>query len=233
MILFKLIEELKSEKYVFAFICIFIILIYNVYRNVRSCKNNIEKMTQLSDNRIAEAVKHYYLSDDFLRTMTDTSIKIRTEGLKLIGNLSVRGNIKASNDIMNNQFSLTSINNNINNKIGAIQRQQEILRQQQFAEAERRRQQEQAEAERRRQEEIRRQEEQRRQAAEAERQRQVAEALRRQQQERAEAERRRQAHEHWLNTRCGAGRRRADRCSSGCERPKRWWERCHGWGCCT
>jgi hypothetical protein len=32
---------------------------------------------------------------------------------------------------------------------------------------------------------------------------------------------------------CGVGRRRADRCSSGCERPKRWWERCNGWGCCT
>jgi hypothetical protein len=49
----------------------------------------------------------------------------------------------------------------------------------------------------------------------------------------AEAARRRQAHENWLNTRCGPGRRRADRCSSGCERSKRWWERCNGWGCCT
>ena len=67
-------------------------------------------------------------------------------------------------------------------------------------------------------------------AAEAARQAAIAAA--------AEAERQRQAaaaaaHEHWLNTRCGAGRRRADRCSSGCERSKRWWERCNGWGCCT
>ena len=65
MILFKLIEELKSEKYVFIFICIFLILIYRVYRNIHSCKNNIEKMTSISDDSIAEAVKQYYLSDDF------------------------------------------------------------------------------------------------------------------------------------------------------------------------
>jgi len=153
MILFKLIEELKSDKYVFIFICIFIVLIYHIYRNARACKNNIEKMTPLSDNRIAEAVKQYYLSDDFLKTMTATSIKTQTDGLKIIGNVSVRGNIRASNEIMNNQFSLSGTNNNINNKIQNIQRQKEILRQQQL-EAERRRQQE-LENERRRQEEER------------------------------------------------------------------------------
>jgi len=157
MILFKLIEELKSEKYVFVFICILIILIYHVYRNVSSCKNNIEKMTQLSDNRIAEAVKQYYLSDDFLRTMTDTSIKIQTEGLKIMGNLSVRGNIKASNDIMNNQFSFSGINNNINKVIENQQQNKERQRQMEI-EKELRRQQE-LENERRRQEELRRLEE--------------------------------------------------------------------------
>jgi hypothetical protein len=51
----------------------------------------------------------------------------------------------------------------------------------------------------------------------------------------AEADRKAaEAHQNWLNTRCG-GNRRADRCSSGCERRPRWWERCHGPGgwCCT
>jgi len=157
MILFKLIEELKSDKYVFIFICIFIILIYHVYRNASSCKNNIEKMTPISDNNIAEAVRQYYISDDFLKTMSDISIKSQTEGLKIIGDVSIRGNIKARNEISNNQFSLSGTNNNINNKIQNIQRQQEILRQQKL-EAERRRQRE-LENERRRQEEERKKQE--------------------------------------------------------------------------
>ena len=153
MILFKLIEELKSEKYVFIFVCIFIILIYHAYRKIYSCKNNIEKMTQLSDNHISEAVKQYYLSDDFLKTMTNTSIKIKTEGLNLVGNLSVRGNIKANNEITNNQLSLSQINNNINNAIQNIKDFNERKRQQEL-EKERIRQQ-QLENERRRQEEER------------------------------------------------------------------------------
>jgi hypothetical protein len=66
-------------------------------------------MTSISDDRIAEAVKQYYLSDDFLKTMAATSIKIQTEGLKFNGNISVNGNIKANNEIMNNQFSLSEL----------------------------------------------------------------------------------------------------------------------------
>ena len=81
---------------------------------------------------------------------------------------------------------------------------------------------EQAEKRRIEEERRRREEEERRKRAEEERRR--AE----------EAARRRQAHENWLNTRCGSNRR-ADRCSSGCERPPRWWQRCNGRGgwCCT
>ena len=226
MILFKLIEELKSEKYVFIFICIFIILIYHVYKNICSCKNNIEKMTPISDDRIAEAVKQYYLSDNFLKTMASTSIKIQTEGLKFDGNISVNGNIKANNEITNNQFSLSGTNTSINNAIESKQREQDNLRRQQLAEAEQRRQQEQQAAEQRRQQEQqaaeqrRQQEQAARQAAE---QREAEQARQTEQLRQAAAAR--AAHEHWLNTKCGGGSRRADRCSSGCE-SQRW----NSWG---
>jgi hypothetical protein len=87
------------------------------------------------------------------------------------------------------------------------------------------------EAERKAREEAERQ---RLAAIEAERQRQAAiEAERQRQAAVAAAEAQRQAaaaaaarHEQWLNTRCGGGSRRADRCSTGCEGYRHWW---HGW----
>lgn len=210
MILFKLIEELKLEKYVFIFICIFIILIYHVYKNIYSCKNNIEKMTSISDDRIAEAVKQYYLSDDFLKTMATTSIKIQTEGLKFNGNISVNGSIKAINEITSNNYSLSGTNTNINNAMESFQIQQDNLRRQQLAQAEQRRQQELAEAERRRQQELADAEQRRRQEQANADAAAAAAAQRRQQElaEQAEAERQKQIWQNFLNrhpgTRCNA-----------------------------
>jgi hypothetical protein len=120
-----LLDEIKSGKYVGIFLCVFIILIYQIYKNMFSCKNKIETMVDLSDSRIAEVVKRFYLSDEFIKNMSVISTKIETEGLNIIGNISVNGQIKATKEISANNYSLTGLNTKINNTQEIKQKQAE------------------------------------------------------------------------------------------------------------
>jgi len=243
----KLIEQIKFKECFF--ICIFIIFIYHIYKKVNVYKNNIEKMTVVSNNQIANAVSKYYISDDFIKNMIDVSIKIQTEGLKLSGNLFVRGNIIASNEISNNNISLSGINNSINTFISKNQESQELLRKYQLEEAERRRQQELEAAEQRRRRELeiaeqRRQEDERKRQEE-ERKRQEAER-KKQEEHRAFIARHRGTHCNKIYGQCGqkdrikfnqwianggscpSRERPAWRCQTGCEWDSSWSARWRG-----
>ena len=79
-----------------------------------SCNKKIEKMSNTSDFQIREAVKKYYSSNEFIRNISATSIEIQKNGLQVNGDLNVIGQIKATGEISNNNFSFSSLNNRIN-----------------------------------------------------------------------------------------------------------------------
>jgi hypothetical protein len=58
----------------------------------------IEHMADVSDSQIAEAVKRYYLSDEFIKNISLVSAQIQKEGLTVSGNLSTNI-INASDNI--------------------------------------------------------------------------------------------------------------------------------------
>jgi hypothetical protein len=67
-------------------------------------------------NDIKEAVKQVYLADvEAIRNLSEVATKLQAGGLTIPGNLTVTGTIKASGEISNNSFSLSVLNNSINN----------------------------------------------------------------------------------------------------------------------
>jgi len=117
MTLNKFLEEIKSEKYVGIFIFIFLILVYYIYRNICSCKKNIENMANLNDKEINNSINRYYSSDDFVKTMTTIFEKIQKNGLLIVGDIVVTGDIKADKEISDQNYSFTEINKKIDDKI--------------------------------------------------------------------------------------------------------------------
>ena len=54
---------------------------------------HIEHMADVTDAQIADAVKKYYLSDEFIKNISIVSAQIQQNGLTVPGNLKVDGNI--------------------------------------------------------------------------------------------------------------------------------------------
>jgi hypothetical protein len=113
-------EEIKSEKYVGIFIFILLILVYHIYRNMCSCKKNIENIANLDDKEITNAINRYYSSDDFVKTMTTIFEKIQKNGLQIVGDIVVTGDVKADEEISNQNYSFTEINKKIDDKNNEI-----------------------------------------------------------------------------------------------------------------
>jgi len=112
-------EEIKSGKYNCIFICIFLILVYYIYKNMSFCKKSIENMTELDDKQILNAMNKYYVSDDFANNIRTIAQKIQTNGLKIEGNIDVIGNVKTDGEIRfsNQNISILDLNVKIDKKI--------------------------------------------------------------------------------------------------------------------
>ncbi len=113
----KILEDIKLEKNVSIFMCVFLILVYFIYRKMYSCKKSIENMTILDDNQIKRAINKYYLSNEYLIDLTSLSKRIQDKGILIDGNIDVIGNIKADNEIFTQNFALTELNKKIDDKI--------------------------------------------------------------------------------------------------------------------
>ena len=114
-------EDLKNGDLKSIIILILIVLIFNLYWRVscidRSNKQSRckEPMTNVS-NDIKEAVKQIYLADvEAIRNLSDIATKINAGTFVFPGNLTVTGSFKANGEISNNSFSLSGLNNSINN----------------------------------------------------------------------------------------------------------------------
>jgi len=88
------------------------VLIYCIYKSIN---NNIkEKMT---DNHIYNQVKNYlFNSDNFIKMINNSAKEVKERGLRINGNLIVKGSITVRDDISNNNFSLSKINDEIKNE---------------------------------------------------------------------------------------------------------------------
>ena len=85
-------DDIKSGKFNLIFYFIFFLFIFDVYNKLTSCSKITEKMADTStDAQIAEAVKKYYLSDEFIKNISIVSAQIQQNGLKVPGNLEVTG----------------------------------------------------------------------------------------------------------------------------------------------
>ena len=82
-----------------------------------SCKKSIENMTILDDKQITEVINKYYSSDDFVNTITNVSKKIEKNGLQILGNIDIIGNVKADGEVSNQNISFTDLNNKIDDKL--------------------------------------------------------------------------------------------------------------------
>ena len=109
----KILEEIKSEKYVGIFICVFFIFIYYIYRKMSSCKKSIEYMTNLSDKQISEVINRFYTSTDFVRSITIALQKLEINGLLIEGDIIVNKNVNVDGEIRNNTISFTEIEKKI------------------------------------------------------------------------------------------------------------------------
>ncbi len=86
----ELIEEINSGKYNSIFIIVVVILLFHLYSKVNG--KNIEPMADVSLNaQIADAVKQYYLSDEFIKNISIVSAQLQRDGLVIPGNLTVNG----------------------------------------------------------------------------------------------------------------------------------------------
>jgi microcystin-dependent protein len=91
MELSNLFDDIKSGKFnlIFYFVCIlFFIYIYN---KISLCCKISENMADTSDAQIADAVKKYYLSDEFIKNISLVASQLQQNGLKVPGNLEVSG----------------------------------------------------------------------------------------------------------------------------------------------
>jgi len=108
---------LNTGRYNLIIFIICFILLYYIYNYIIKCNNKIEKMTNVSDSQINDAVKKYLVnSDEFIKNITNSANQIQRNGLQINGNLNVSGSIKTTGDISNNQNSLSGMNNRINQK---------------------------------------------------------------------------------------------------------------------
>ena len=109
----KFLEEIKSEKYVGIFICIFFVFIYIINRKICTCKKSIENMANLSDKQISEVINNFYKSVDFLRIITNVSQKIEINGMQIEGDIIVNKNVNVDGEIRNNIISFTEVEKKI------------------------------------------------------------------------------------------------------------------------
>jgi len=119
MILNNFLKDIKSEKYLLIFLCVFLIYIYYIYKNISFCKKNIENMAILDDKQITEVINKYYSSDNFTKSITTVAQKIQSNGLQIVGNIHLTGNVKADGEISirNNTISFSDLNKKIDDKI--------------------------------------------------------------------------------------------------------------------
>jgi|LauGreDrversion4_2_1035121.scaffolds.fasta_scaffold82530_4 microcystin-dependent protein len=87
----ELVDEINSGKYNTIFLIIVFILLFHLYFKVDD--KNIETMADSSLNsQIAEAVKQYYLSDEFIKNLSIVSTQLQKDGgLSISGDLTVSG----------------------------------------------------------------------------------------------------------------------------------------------
>ena len=91
MILTKILEKIKSGKYNIIIFAISFIFIFHIYNHISTCQNKIENMADVSEAQIAEAVKKYYISDDFIKSITAAAAQVQKDGLTISGDLNVTG----------------------------------------------------------------------------------------------------------------------------------------------
>ena len=113
----EFLDELKLEKYIGIFILVFFVFIYIINRKICNCKKNIENMTILDDKEITNAINRYYLSNDFVRTMTSVTQKIQINGPQIVGDIIITGNVKVDGEISNQNTSYSDFNVKIDKKI--------------------------------------------------------------------------------------------------------------------
>jgi len=109
----KILENIKLEKNVSIFMCVFLVLVYFIYRKMYSCKKSIENMAILDDNQIKQTINKYYLSNEYLIDITSLAKRIQDKGILIEGNIDVTGNIKANGNISNQNISLTDLNHKL------------------------------------------------------------------------------------------------------------------------
>jgi hypothetical protein len=114
MFLSDLLNEIKTGKYNFIIFVISFIFLFHIYNHMLTCNKKIENMSNASDIQIREAVKRYYSSDEFIRNISVTAAQKPRNGLQINGDLNVTGQITATGEISNNNFSFSSLNNRIN-----------------------------------------------------------------------------------------------------------------------
>ena len=108
----KLLQEIKSGKYNLIIFIICFIFLYHIFDKISSCKKNIENMTT-PEAQINAAIKRIYESDEFIKQISAAAAQVRKDGLKITGDLTVTGNIKASGDVSNGKFSLNALNTRV------------------------------------------------------------------------------------------------------------------------
>ncbi len=86
----EFVNEINSGKYNLIFLFVVFILLFNLY--FKTTDKNIEPMADSSLNsQIAEAVRQYYLSDEFIKNISIVSAQLQRDGLVIPGNLTVNG----------------------------------------------------------------------------------------------------------------------------------------------
>ena len=109
----KLLQEIKSGKYNLIIFIICFIFLYDIFNKILSCKKNVENMTNVADAQITAAIKRIYESDDFIKSISAAAALVQKDGLKITGDLTVTGNIRASGDVSNGKFSLNALNTRV------------------------------------------------------------------------------------------------------------------------
>jgi len=85
---------------VLGFVVAYVFALYKIESMIDlSNTKQIEHMADVSDAQIAEAVKRYYLSDEFIKNISIVSAQLQTNGLTVPGNLITKGPILIDHDV--------------------------------------------------------------------------------------------------------------------------------------